>query len=81
MKDIIVVNFLSTDQSVRAGIPCLADDTFTEVEEKLYQTFDEYRNTNNIFLFKGNIILRFKTIRENNIKNGDTIQLIKQELD
>ena len=79
LNDIIVINFLSTDQTIRAGIPCLANDTFAEVEEKLYQTFDEYRNTNNIFLFKGNTILRFKKIKENNIRNGDTVQLVKPE--
>ena len=73
MNDIIVVNFVSLDQSIRTGIPCLADDTFADVEEKLYQMHEEYRNTNNILLFQGNTILRFKKIRENKIKNGDTI--------
>ena len=79
MKDIIVINFLSTDQFIRCGIPCLADDTFAEVEEKLYQQFDEFRNTNNVLLFKGNQILRFKKVKENNIHNGDTIQIVKPE--
>ena len=79
MNDIMVINFLTADQSIRTGIPCLPEDTFAEVEEKLYQKYDEFRNTNNTFLFKGNIILRFKKIRENNIKNNDIIQLIKPE--
>ena len=35
MNDIMVINFLSTDQNIRCGISCLADDTFAEVEEKL----------------------------------------------
>ena len=73
MNDIMVINFLSTDQNIRCGIPCLADDTIAEVEEKLYQKFNEFRNTNNILLSGGNIILRFKKVRENNIHNGDTI--------
>jgi len=73
MKNIMVINFLSTDQNIRCGIPCLANDTIAEVEEKLYQQFNEFRNTNNILLSGGNIILRFKKIRENNIHNGDTI--------
>ena len=79
MNDIMVINFLSTDQFIRCGIPCLPDDTFADVEEKLYQQFNEYRDTNNILLFKGRIILRFKKVRENNIRNGDTIQVIKPE--
>ena len=40
MNDIMVINFLSTDQNIRCGIPCLADDTFAEVEEKLYKKFE-----------------------------------------
>ena len=79
MDDIIVIIFESKDHSVRAGIPCLPDDTFAEVEEKLYQKYDEFRNTNNVFWFNGhNPILRFKKIKENSIKNGDTILFDKQ---
>ena len=78
MKNIMVINFLSTDQNIRCGIPCLADDTIAEVEEKLYQQFNEFRNTNNILLSGGNIILRFKKVRENNIHNGDTILIQSQ---
>ena len=81
MNDVKVVNFISLAQSIRTGIPCMADDTFAEVEEKLYQMYNEYRNTNtnNILLFQGNTILRFKKIRENKIKNGDTILIKPQE--
>ena len=79
MDDIMVINFLSTDQNIRSGIPCLPDDTFAEVEEKLYQQFNEFRDTNNILLFKGTTILRFKKVRENNIHDGDTIQIVKPE--
>ena len=78
MKNIMVINFLSTDQNIRCGVPCLADDTIAEVEEKLYQQFNEFRNTNNILLFGGNTILRFKKVRENNIHNGDTILIQSQ---
>ena len=72
-NDMMVVNFMSTDQAINTGIACTADDSFAEVEEKLYQIYDEYRNTNNLLLHKGNMVLRFKKIKENNIKNGDKI--------
>ena len=77
-NDMMVVNFMSTDQTINTGIACTADDTFAEVEEKLYQMYNEYRNTkyrntNNILMHKGNIALRFKKIKENKIKNGDKI--------
>ena len=78
MDEIMVINFLSTDQNIRCGISCLADDTFAEVEEKLYKKFDKFRDTNNVLLFGGNIILRFKKVKENNLHDGDTILIQSQ---
>ena len=74
-NNIIVVHFISGDGRINYGIKCLKTDTFAEVEEKLYQVYDEFRETNNIFLANGNIVKRFKKMSENNIKNGDKIQL------
>ena len=73
-NNIMVVNFISGDGRINHGIKCLKTDTFAEVEEKLYQIYDEFRETNNIFLANGNIVKRFKKMSENNIKNGDKIQ-------
>ena len=74
--DILYVHFISMDQKINCPIKCLKTDTFAEVEEKLYQRYEEYRETNNNFLAKGKLILRFKKICENNIKDGDKIQLL-----
>ena len=75
-NNIMVVHFLSGDGKINQGIKCLPTDIFAQVEEKLYQIYDEYRdNYNNTFLARGNVIKRFKTMSENNIKNGDKIQL------
>ena len=79
INDIMVINFLSTDNSVHCGIKCLPTYTFAKVEEELYQFYDNLRNTNNAFIVKGRSILRFKKIRENNIHDGDIVQLIKVE--
>ena len=75
-NDIIIVHFISTDQKINCPINCLKTDTFAEVEEKLYQKYSEYRETNNNFIAKGRVILRFKKICENNIENGDKVQLL-----
>ena len=74
-NNIMVVHFNSGDGKIDHGIKCLPTETFAEVEEKLYKIYDEYRETNNIFLAKGNVIKRFKKMSENNIQNGDKIQL------
>ena len=77
--DILFVHFISLDQNINYGIKCLKTDTFAEVEEKLYQKYGEYRETNNNFTANGRIILRFKSISDNHIKDGDKVQLINIE--
>ena len=78
--DIMVIYFTSTDQIINNhGIKCLKTDTFASVEEKLYQDFEEFRETNNSFIVRGGPILRFKKLCENNLRNGDKIQLLKME--
>ena len=80
INDILDVTFLSTDKKInKYPISCFKTDRFAEIEEKLYQEFDEFRETNNTFIVNGTTVLRFKKMSENNIKNGDTIQLIKNE--
>ena len=79
-NDILAINFISTDQKInKYPISCFNTDRFAEIEERLYQEFDEFRETNNTFIVNGTTVLRFKKMSENNIKNGDTIQLIKNE--
>ena len=77
--NIMVVNFISSDQSVNCGIKCLKTDTLAEVEEKLYQRYEEFRETNNNFLANGRLLLRFKKLCEIGIKDGDKLQLIRAE--
>ena len=73
MKDIIVINFVSP--FIQEDIKCLGTDIFANVEEKLYKIYDNLRDTNNLFLHNGNQVLRFKTLNENNIKDGDKVTL------
>ena len=74
--DILYIHFISSDQKINSAIKCLKTESFAEVEERLYQQYEEYRETNNNFITKGKIVLRFKKICENNIKDGDKIQLV-----
>ena len=79
LNDIMVIYFTPTDSSFYQGIKCVKTETFAEVEEKLCKEHNELRNTNNMFTANAFPILRFKTIAENNIKDGDVIQLYKIE--
>ena len=76
VKDIVCVNFISSDGNIHKAIPCVPNNTFAEIEEKLYQFFPEYRKFNNTFLAHGSPVLRFKTISENKIGDGFPVTLI-----
>jgi hypothetical protein len=69
------VTFISSDQKIIFGIPCSGTSTFAEVEELLYREYPEYRETNNVFLANGKVILRFKTINDNNVGTGRPVML------
>ena len=45
--DIISIHFISSDQNINCPIKCLKNDTFAEVEERLYQKYQEFREFNN----------------------------------
>ena len=75
LNEMMCVNFISGDQ-IHYAVPCLKSNTFAEVEEKLYQQYPAYRETNNNFVANGSLVLRFKTIGENKIGNGKPVTLI-----
>ena len=76
LNEMMCVNFISMDQKVHFAFACLKKNTFAEVEEKLYQQYPEYRETNNNFIANGTQVLRFKTIAENKIGSGLPVTLI-----
>ena len=75
-NEIVVVNFISMDQNVHYSVAALKNNTFAEIEEKLYKQYPKYRETNNNFITNGSTVLRFKTIAENKISNGLPVTLI-----
>ena len=79
LSDVLVIYFKPVDNSFYDGIKCLANETFAEVEEKLYKKHNDFRNTNNMLTANALPVLRFKTIGENNIHDGDVIQLYRIE--
>ena len=75
INEMMCVNFISLDQNINYSIPCTKSDIFAEIEEKLYKEYPQYRDTNNVFLYNGDSIHRFKTISENKIESGKPIIL------
>jgi len=75
-SEIKSINFISMNNQINYSIPCLGTDIFAEIEEKLYNQFPEYRETNNCFLANGTQVLRFKTVDENNIGRGFPVTMV-----
>ena len=71
----IAALFISSDQKIQYAISCKNTTPFVRIEEKLYEEYPEYKETENHFIHNGNLIKRFKTIEENNIKSGKPIIL------
>ena len=76
IDEMITVNFISSDSKVHFAVPCIKTNIFAEIEEKLYEQYPEYRETNNTFLANGTQVLRFKTIEYNKIGNGLPVELV-----
>lgn len=81
-NEIMILNFISTEVPTiqNCGIACFPNEIFAEVEEKVYKRFNEYRNSNNVCIAGGMPILRFKKLSENNLKNGDIVQIIINDI-
>ena len=74
-EKIIAALFISSDQKITYAISCKNTTPFVRIEEKLYEEYPEYKDTENHFIHNGNVIKRFKTVEENNIKSGKPIIL------
>ena len=75
-EQIIAIGFTSSDQTIQNFFrPCKDSDLFVRLEEKLYDEYPQYKDVETYFLVNGRKILRFKSIKENNLKNGQIIML------
>ena len=73
---VIAINFKSVDQTISDyALPCKNTDLFVRIEEKLIKQYPELKDKHIYFVNKTDIIKRFKTIDENNIKNGDILMV------
>ena len=67
--------FESVDQKIKETIVCQSNESFHILEGILYEKYPQYKESENYFIVNGVKVNRFKTLKENNIKNGDKIVL------
>ncbi len=74
--NIISIAFTSVNQKIQNYNRAYKDtEIFSRVEEELYNEYPEFKEKETYLMNHANKIKRFKTLRENNIKNGDVIQV------
>ena len=70
----------SSEQKLHSSFICKNTTKFTRLEEQIYTSYPEYKETDNFFTSNGNIIDKYKTMEENNINNNDVIVLTAREI-
>ena len=58
---------------------CKDSEKFNFVENRLYEVYPQYEESNNVFNANGIKITKSKTLKENKIKNSDIIMLIQMD--
>jgi hypothetical protein len=76
-EKLMSVIFTTMDQKFHYSIICKNTDIFNTIENKLYNAFSEYSETENYFFVNGGKINKVKTLEYNKIKNNDLIILNK----
>ena len=74
-EQLMSVIFTTLDQKFHYSIICKNTDIFNTIENKLYNAFYEYSETENYFFVNGGKINKVKTLEYNKIKNNDLIIL------
>ena len=74
-EELMSVIFISTDQKIHCSVICKNTDQFTKVETQLYKEYPKYKDIENVFFVHGGKINKYKSLKDNNIKNNDIIQL------
>ena len=72
-EKIVAIFFESLNQEIRKPMACKNTDLISRLEEKLYSEFPKYKDYNTYLTVNGKMIKRFKTLEENEIKDGNSI--------
>lgn len=74
-EKLISLIFMSYNNEIHYSLICKDSDKFTNVENLLYDEFPKFREAENFFISEGNKINKYKTLKENNLKNGSIVML------
>ena len=72
-EKVIAIQFISGDQNIHYPIACKETDIFLNIEKEFLDIYPFLRNKDIFYIANGNIIDRNATLKENRIKNGNSI--------
>ena len=67
------ITFRADNQDFVHPMICKEDDTIARLEEELYNKYPNYKECNTFLTCNGVTLKRFKTVKENNIKEDNAI--------
>jgi len=67
------ITFRTAGQDIIHPIVCNKKETISRLEEELYNKYPKFKEYNTFLTCNGVVLKRFKTVGENNIKEGDAI--------
>ena len=77
-EKLIAINFISADNHINHSIICKDTTKFHDVEGYLYEKYPDYAECENLFMFNGIKINRWKTLEDNGV-HGYTLTMKKIE--
>ena len=72
-EKVIAIQFVSGDQNIHYPIACKETDIFLNIEKEFLDIYPFLRNKDIFYIANGNIIDRNATLKENRIKNVNSI--------
>ena len=74
-EKLITINFISVDQELNYVVIAKSTNLFAKIQAVLFNKNEKYKLTENYFLVGGKKRNRHFTLKDNKIKNKDTITL------
>ena len=80
-KELIHLVFQSGDQTINCVVICKNDTIFNNVINKVFEKEPKFKDLRNIFIGNGKTFNEYKSLKENNIKDGDVIIMYENQMD
>jgi hypothetical protein len=80
-KELIHLVFRSGDQTINCVVICKNDTIFNNVINKVFEKKPKFKDLRNVFIGNGKTFNEYKSLKENNIKDGDVIIMYENQMD